>query len=211
MNAPAATATAPNFRAQTQPTIGVSGSYNQTLTMTTATQDYPVWLLPPNNIMRGIALEVTATVTHMLAAHASFAQRFARSVIEPLQEFASRRGAAVILLFIVLFRLGEALAGTMLPPFYHHLGFNRAQVALANGPISLAAVLIGAALGGIVWYAYPRGAEKYTNVDVPTVKADTAPIKAAPPHKLRPARHVPPRNSTQATKPSTASGRITGR
>ena len=63
-----ATATAPapaptNFRKATQPTIGVSGSYNQSLTMDTATQDYPVWLLPPNNILRGIALEVTATVT----------------------------------------------------------------------------------------------------------------------------------------------------
>ena len=92
--------------------------------------------------------EATATVAHMLAEHVSFATRFARSVIEPLSEFASRRGAGVILLFIVLFRLGEALAGTMLPPFYRHLGFNRAQVAIANGPISLAAVLIGAALGG---------------------------------------------------------------
>jgi hypothetical protein len=49
-----------NFRKATQPTIGVSGSYNQSLTMTTATQNFPVWLLPPNNIMRGIALEVTA-------------------------------------------------------------------------------------------------------------------------------------------------------
>jgi hypothetical protein len=59
------TATAPSsvtFRKATQPTIGVSGSYNQTLQMTTGTQDYPVWLLPPNNIMRGIALEVTAVV-----------------------------------------------------------------------------------------------------------------------------------------------------
>jgi hypothetical protein len=55
--------TSVTFRKATQPTIGVSGSYNQTLTMTTATQDYPVWLLPPNNILRGIALEVTGTVT----------------------------------------------------------------------------------------------------------------------------------------------------
>jgi PAT family beta-lactamase induction signal transducer AmpG len=92
--------------------------------------------------------EATATVAHMLAGHVSFATRFAPSVIEPLAEFLSRRGAAAILAFIVLFRLGEALAGTMLPPFYRHLGFDRAQVAVANGPISLAAVLIGAALGG---------------------------------------------------------------
>jgi len=89
-----------------------------------------------------------AAVAHMVAVASSFAQRFARSVVEPLTEFATRRGALVVLLFIVLFRLGEALAGTMLPPFYRHLGFDRAQVALANGPISLASVLVGAALGG---------------------------------------------------------------
>jgi len=34
------------------------------------------------------------------------------------------------------------------------------------------------ALLGIIWYAYPRG--EYTDVDVPVVKADTAPIKAEP-------------------------------
>lgn len=33
---------------------------------------------------------------------------------------------------------------------------------------------------GILWYAYPRGAEKYSNIDVPIVKADTAPVKEEP-------------------------------
>jgi len=89
-----------------------------------------------------------ATVAQMLTDHDSFARHFARSVIEPLREFVRRRGAIVILLFIVLFRLGEALAGTMLVPFYRHLGFDRAQVAIATGPFSLAAVLIGALMGG---------------------------------------------------------------
>lgn len=89
-----------------------------------------------------------AGVAHMVAGRLSFRARFARSVIEPLGEFARRRGALVILLFVVLFRLGEALAGTMLPPFYRHLGFDRSQVALATGPVSLAAVLVGAGLGG---------------------------------------------------------------
>jgi len=35
-------------------------------------------------------------------------------------------------------------------------------------------------LVGILWYAYPRGAEKYTSMDVPVVKADTSPIRAQP-------------------------------
>lgn len=91
---------------------------------------------------------LAASLVRELGAKVSFARRFARSVAEPLREFLSRRGATAILAFIVLFRLGEALAGTMLPPFYRHLGYDRAQVALANGPVSLVAVLVGAAVGG---------------------------------------------------------------
>ncbi|MBI3441487.1 MAG: arginine--tRNA ligase [Proteobacteria bacterium] len=33
---------------------------------------------------------------------------------------------------------------------------------------------------GILWYAYPRGAEKYSDMDVPVVKADTSPVKTVP-------------------------------
>jgi hypothetical protein len=45
------------------------------------------------------------------------------------------------------------------------------------GLLTIAAVAV---LGGIIWYAYPRGAEKYASVDIPVVKADTSPIKAEP-------------------------------
>src|SRR4051812_9871741 len=48
---------------------------------------------------------------------------------------------------------------------------------LPPGALTLFAL---AMLGGIIWYAYPRGAERYTNLDVPVVKADTAPIKEKP-------------------------------
>ena len=79
-----------------------------------------------------------------------FAARFAEAVRAPLAEFLSRRGALVIIAFIILFRLGEALAGVMLAPYYTFLGFNRAAIAIANGPISLGATLLGAALGGVL-------------------------------------------------------------
>jgi PAT family beta-lactamase induction signal transducer AmpG len=84
------------------------------------------------------------------ATPAGFAARFAEAVRAPLQEFLSRRGALVIIAFIILFRLGEALAGVMLAPYYTDLGFNRVAIAIANGPISLAATLAGAALGGLL-------------------------------------------------------------
>ncbi len=70
------------------------------------------------------------------------------AVLRPLTEFLSRRGAVVTLAFVLLFKLGEAMAGTMAPPFYRALGYNRDQVATAIGVPSLLAALAGAAVGG---------------------------------------------------------------
>lgn len=76
--------------------------------------------------------------------------KFRAAVIEPAAEFLARKGAWVIAAFIALHRLGEALAQTMLAPYYTHLGFNRAQIALTNSPIALAATLAGATCGGLL-------------------------------------------------------------
>ena len=76
----------------------------------------------------------------------------------PLAEFAARPGAGGALAFILLFKLGEAMAGTMAPPFYRSLGYDRAQVAAAVGLPSLAASLAGAAAGG--WLVARLGAKR---------------------------------------------------
>ena len=56
---------------------------------------------------------------------ARFASRLAHAVIAPLREFLTRRGAVLILAFVALFKLGEAMAGMMTAPFYRALGFSR--------------------------------------------------------------------------------------
>ena len=70
------------------------------------------------------------------------------AVLSPLTEFLSRRGAVITLAFVLLFKLGEAMAGTMAPPFYRALGYDRVTVAQAIGVPSLIASLAGAAAGG---------------------------------------------------------------
>jgi hypothetical protein len=67
-----ATATATRFRKSTQPTIGVSGTYNASATITTAVQPLTTWFLPPVNILRGIALEVTVAVPSTNSATVAF-------------------------------------------------------------------------------------------------------------------------------------------
>jgi len=73
---------------------------------------------------------------------------FMRQFAAPLREFLGRPGAWVIIAFVALYRLGEAMAGVMLAPLYRSLGFDRALVAVANGPISLTATLVGITAGG---------------------------------------------------------------
>ena len=79
-----------------------------------------------------------------------FRARMAAAVVEPLRDFLARPGAWTVLAYVGLFYLDEALAGKMLAPLYRHLGFDRAAVALATGPFSLAATIAGYSLGGVL-------------------------------------------------------------
>lgn len=77
-----------------------------------------------------------------------FGMRMRTAIVEPFRDFLGRPSAGRILAFVMLFKLGEALAHTMATPFYRAMGFDRAQVALATGVPGLAASLLGAATGG---------------------------------------------------------------
>jgi PAT family beta-lactamase induction signal transducer AmpG len=74
-------------------------------------------------------------------------RRLAGAVLDPLRDLLRRPGAWAILGYVATFKLGEAMAGVMLAPFFHDLGFNRAAVAAAIGPFSLAATIAGYAAG----------------------------------------------------------------
>jgi MFS transporter, PAT family, beta-lactamase induction signal transducer AmpG len=100
----------------------------------------------------GLGLAITLLApepvpTGRRAAPAGFAARLAHAVIEPLRDFLTRRGALLILAFVALFKLGEAMAGIMTAPFYRALGFSREAIA-ATGWFSLGGTLAGIALGG---------------------------------------------------------------
>jgi PAT family beta-lactamase induction signal transducer AmpG len=69
------------------------------------------------------------------------------AVIDPVKSFLARPSSRLVLAFVALFKLGEAMAGIMTAPFYRHLAFDKTAIA-ATGPFSLGATLAGIALGG---------------------------------------------------------------
>ena len=72
------------------------------------------------------------------------------AVFLPLKDFFSRNGAWLFLIFILLYKVGDSMAGNMLPKFYADLGFTKIEVgtiAKTMGPIS---VVSGTLLGGVL-------------------------------------------------------------
>lgn len=76
-------------------------------------------------------------------------------IVAPFQDFMKRNNWAWVLVFIVLYKLCNAVLGRMALPFYKELGFSKAEIALISGTIGPWITLTGVALGGILVMRYP--------------------------------------------------------
>ena len=85
-------------------------------------------------------------------------RRLGTTVVGAFQDFFFREGlviAIVALVFVVLFKFTDALAGVMTAPFVMDLGFTRKEYATIIKGVGLVALLIGGFAGGYVARAYP--------------------------------------------------------
>jgi MFS transporter, PAT family, beta-lactamase induction signal transducer AmpG len=75
------------------------------------------------------------------------------AVYLPFQEFFNRRGAAmasIILAFILLYKLGDALVGNMANPFLIATGFSKAEIGVIQGGMGFFATTVGVFVGGLI-------------------------------------------------------------
>ena len=83
----------------------------------------------------GIALTISITEPRAHDRHPTTLQQ---AIVEPFEEFFSRQGikqAALILAFMLLYKLGDSMATALATPFYLDLGFSMTQIGLiANMP-----------------------------------------------------------------------------
>ncbi len=75
---------------------------------------------------------------------------FRRSVIEPFKDFSQRNGWLVFLFIIVLYKLPDAMLGSLANNFYLEIGFTKTQIASVSKVFGLAATLLGSFAGGII-------------------------------------------------------------
>ena len=78
-------------------------------------------------------------------------------VIEPFREFLTRHSlssAWVILAFILLYKFGDAFAGSMANPFFVKIGFSKIEIANASKIFGVFATLAGVFIGGVLVKQY---------------------------------------------------------
>jgi len=77
-------------------------------------------------------------------------QWLATAVTGPFTDFMRRPLWLVILIFIVGYKLGEAMAGVMATPLYISLGFSLEEIAAVSKLVGFFATVAGALIGGVV-------------------------------------------------------------
>ena len=101
------------------------------------------------------ALEARAqrALARMHALPASLAAAMAwlyAACVCPFVEFLSRRGWLAVLLFILLYKFGDAILGVMKVPFFLDVGFSKTEIAEVVKLFGLAATIIGSLIGGLI-------------------------------------------------------------
>lgn len=80
------------------------------------------------------------------------------TVVNPFKEFLSRRGAVLILLFVLIYKVGDAMGQVMLGPMIDELGFSDTDYIAANKLVGFWALIAGSAVSApfIYWLGMGR-------------------------------------------------------
>src|SRR5262249_53284456 len=109
-----------------------------------------------------------------LAEHASHARenpfkRTFEAAVGSFADFLTRDLALIVLAFVALFKLADALAAAMTTPFVLNIGFSLAELATIIKGVGFAATLLGGFVGGFVARAYPLSVSLWTGGVLQTI------------------------------------------
>lgn len=74
-----------------------------------------------------------------------------QAIIGPFVEFLRRRGALLVLLFILLHKIGDTLANLTLRLLFKDLGFSKDEIAIYDVGVGFWALLAGVFVGGVLY------------------------------------------------------------
>ncbi len=75
----------------------------------------------------------------------------AQAIIGPFAEFFQRKGALLVLLFIVLHKIGDTLANLTFRLLFNDLGYSKDEIAIYDVGVGFWALLAGVFVGGVLY------------------------------------------------------------
>jgi PAT family beta-lactamase induction signal transducer AmpG len=121
-----------------------------------------VWAVDPNNLgitwnqlyqIMGLLMLVGIFTTFWIsepeASKTVHIKTLRETIVEPFREFLKREGSIFILLFVFLYKFGDAMAASTFTPFYVHMGYTDGQIGLIAKTYGMAASLFGLFFGGV--------------------------------------------------------------
>ncbi|MGH6959552.1 MAG: AmpG family muropeptide MFS transporter, partial [Dongiaceae bacterium] len=123
--------------------------------------EFAAWAKWVPNILAIVAAAATpvaliALLPRTLAPRTPFAAAYAdvrgwldEAVVTPFRDMASRDGWWIVLIFIVLFKLGDAVAGVISSAFYVKMDFTNDEIADVSKFFGIIVTLVGVAVGGL--------------------------------------------------------------
>jgi PAT family beta-lactamase induction signal transducer AmpG len=75
---------------------------------------------------------------------------FREAVVEPFVDYFNRDRALLLLLFILLYKIGDQMASTLTTPFYLDLGFSKTQIGAVAKLFGFWSTIVGGLVGGTI-------------------------------------------------------------
>jgi PAT family beta-lactamase induction signal transducer AmpG len=80
--------------------------------------------------------------------HIPIPSNLKEAVVGPLKDFFTRKGAWIMLLFILLYKVGDSMASNMTTPFILDVGYTKSDIAGVAKTFGMGATILGGILGG---------------------------------------------------------------
>lgn len=109
--------------------------------------------IPWKNVYQWLAIFMAPSLLFTIFApkeshHIPIPANLKEAVVGPLMDFFTRKGAWIMLLFILLYKVGDSMASNMTTPFILDIGYTKTDIATVAKTFGMIATMLGGIIGG---------------------------------------------------------------
>jgi len=116
---------------------------------------FPRWIGWPGTFALAALLSACMAAAAFTVPRIQIPKRERREVWSPLKRWLGDRHGVAVIVFVMLYRIGDLAMGPMLSTFWVDRGFSDEEIALVSKGLGIGAYVLGAAVGG--WGIYRMG------------------------------------------------------